>query len=160
MNCRPIAAIAAIATIILASCMNQEERTIRDYINSKLTATADKAADVEILSVDSVLSFIPLIMDYNYSLRTRNDSVINAMQDYFLEALQVREDLQLGKSPEKSKHQGEWRRCAKVKVTSDNGSVHDRIEVIFDVDGTPMMTGNEYDLDLSMWEYKINALNY
>lgn len=155
-------ALLSIALLILASCMNQEERTIRDYINSKLGPTAQKASDVEILSQDSVLSLIPLEWMYNDCLRGANDSVYFKLAEYKYHATLARQSSLFGQKKTKelvAQHPHDWRRIVRVKVTAEDGHVSDNIEVIFDNDNTtPYMIGNEYDMDLQMWQYKIDSL--
>ena len=166
-------ALLSLALLILSACSNSsnsgtqifgpsEEDIIRDYINSKLTATAQKASDVEILSEDSVLSFTPLqIMQAEY-LRTRQDSVLFKLAEYRYHATLARQSSLFGQKKTKElvdQHKGHWRRIVRVKVTAEDGHVSDNIEVIFDTDNiTPFMTGNEYDMDLQMWQYKIDSL--
>lgn len=164
MKHRTINSIAAIAIIILASCMGKEERTICDYLNSKLTAAAEKVTDVEIISQDSVLSIVPIQWTYTDFLRTRNDSILVQLSECFSDAVNARNYVLAGtKKPAEllSKYPHEWRRIVKVSAKGDNGRIRDNIEVIFDNDNiTPMSLGREYDQELSMWDLKINALKY
>ena len=152
----------AIATIILASCMSQEERTIRDYLNSKLTA-AGKVTDVEVISEDSVLSFSPLYIMQTEYLRTLQDSVLRNMDAYILEAQAARNNAMAGAIIDTTTithGQYNWRRIVKVKAKGDDGRTRDNIEVIFDVDGTPMSLGREYDEDLMTWYTKVEELRH
>ena len=150
-------------SILLIGCMSPEERRIKDYLNGKLTSEAQEASDVEIISVDSVLSLSPIQWMYNDCLRDASDHDVYAkLGQYYYEALYVRSLMTTGQKKTKeliSKHADEWRRIVKVKVKAKDGHISDNIEVIFDKDNiTPMMVGREYDVDLNLWEVKINTL--
>lgn len=153
--------IIIIAALTLMGCMSQDERAIKDYLNSKLTAQASKADKVKIISEDTVLSLVPMDMMYNECLRDPgNHEKITKLNRYFLDAIEIRYAVQQGKEKDPAilkNHEFELRRIAKVEVTAEDGHISDNIEVIFDVDNkTPYMVGNEYNIDLNLWEGKVS----
>lgn len=156
--------ILPLALLILSACMGQDERTILDYLNSKLTPAAGKVTDVEIISEDSVLSFSPLLTMQTEYQRTLQDSVLAKMDAYLLEAQAARNNAMAGaKIDTTTITQGKWnwRRIVKVKATGDDGRTRDNIEVVFDNDRiTPMSLGREYDEDLMGWYNKVEQLRH
>lgn len=153
------------AALILISCsgMSQEERTICDYLNSKLKPATEKITDVEIISQDSVLSIIPIQWMYKDVTQGRgSEEKIKKLEDYFDEASDIRVYIRLGVKPDEDlirKHEGNWRRIVRVKAKAGE-STAENIEVIFNDDGTPMMLGREYDEKLQEWLPKIVGITY
>ena len=151
--------IFILATLALMGCMNKEERTICDYLNSKLSSSATKAKKVEILSVDSVLSFAPLTIMYNEYLRDPADGDVAYKAAVYLYHAQLVRTINLTKQSKTKEliqeHEFDWRKLVKTKVTAEDGHVIDNVEIIYDNDGiTPIKTGTEYDQDLEMWKIK------
>lgn len=150
-----------ILTIILTGCMGQDEKSIKDFLNSKLTAQASKADKVKILNEDTILSLAPMDVMYNECLKDPgNHEKITKLNRYFLDAVEIRFAVQQGNEKNQAilkNHEFELRRIAKVEVTAEDGHISDNIEVIFDVDNkTPYMVGNEYNIDLNLWEVKVS----
>jgi hypothetical protein len=156
--------ILSIALLILSACMGQDERTILDYLNSKLTPAAGKVTHVEIISEDSVLSFSPLYIMQNEYLRTLQDSVLSNMHAYLKQATAARNNAMAGAIIDTTTithGQYNWRRILKIKATGDDGRTRDNIEVVFDNDRiTPMSLGREYDEDLMGWYNKVEQLRH
>lgn len=155
--------IIIIAAFTLMGCMSQEERTIRDYLNGKLTDRAVKADKVEIIGEDTVLSLVTMDILYNDCLINPDDrDKVTELNKYYFDALEIRYAVQMGQKKDPAilaKHEFDLRRLAKVKVTGEDGHVSDNIEIIFDVDNkTPYTVGNEYNIDLNMWEYKVRSV--
>ena len=152
-----------LATLTLMGCMSEEERTIKDYLNSKLTDRAVKANKVEIISEDTVLSLAPMQIMYNDCLKDPgNSEKITKLNKYYFDALDIRYATQTGQKKDTSilaRHEHFLRRIVKVKVTAEDGHVSDQIEVIFDNDNkTPYTVGNEYNIDLNMWDLKVSSV--
>jgi hypothetical protein len=150
------------AVVLLAGCMSPEERKIADYINGRVKDRGEHVSSVEIIRTDSLLSFTPLQIMYNECLRkmsTGEDCSETAakMGVYYYHMMVARSSVLDGKWQKIEGHDGEWRRVDKVKIKYD-GIERDDYEVVYDVDGTIMMMGREYDDKLNEWQYKVQSI--
>jgi hypothetical protein len=158
-----------ILTIIIAlalfGCtkMSKEEKRIADFLNSKLKDIPAEVSKVEIIGEDSVLSLTPMKdMHFECELHPDVDSVFLKLNEYFYKTTTAREYVQMGQPKDQdlsSKYPYYWRRILKVKTTGDDIVNNNDMEVIFDnYNSDQMMTGAEYDTELSLWETKIKTL--
>lgn len=155
------------SVILLASCdiMSQEERAIRDWLNGKLTDMAEHISKVEIVSTDSVLSLAPMDVMYNDCILRQplqyGDSVYAQFGAYLYHVRLARAQVMEGKKKDKKfieEHRLDWRKIHKLNVTGEKGKVLDNVEVIIDTDGSPYLTGREYDLDIELFDAKFNTV--
>lgn len=152
--------------IILTSCSSPEERKVREWLNGKLTTSAEKIKSLEIVDEDSVLSLTPLEMMYNYCLSHQpiqaSDTTYFEYGHYLYHAKLARSFTLDGKEKPielLNAHEFEWRKLYLIKAKGESGTLSTNIEVILDVDGTPMLTGREYDIDLSLHSSKFYSIN-
>lgn len=148
--------IPLLLAIIMVGCASSEERKIKDWLNCKLTTSAEKIKSLEIVGEDSVLSLVPLGFYYNDCLRRQpilyGDSAYFEYGQYLYHAKLARSQVIDGIKKDTaliSAHLDEWRKLYKIEAKGENGTLSTDIEVILDVDGSPMLTGREYDEELS-----------
>lgn len=158
--------ITLMLAIIMVSCMSPEERKIKNWLNSKLTSVAEKVKSLEIVSEDSVLSIVPLDWMYNECLRHQpllyGDSTYFEYGQYLYHAKLARSQVLDGVKKDASlisSHPTDWRKLYRLKVTGEDGTISNNVEVILDVDGSPILTGREYDTDLSLHSTKFNSIS-
>lgn len=158
--------IPLLLAIIMVSCVSPEERKIKNWLNSKLTSAAEKVKSVEIASEDSVLSLVPLDWMYNDCVRRQpllyGDSAYFVYGQYLYHTKLARSQVLDGVKKDVSlisAHPTDWRKLYRLKVTGEDGTISDNVEVILDVDGSPMLTGREYDTDLSLHDIKSNSIS-
>lgn len=149
--------IPLLLAVLVVGCASPEERKIKDWLNGKLTSSAEKIKSVEIVGEDSVLSLIPFGFYYRDCLNAQpipaTDSLYFKYGEYLYHAKLARSQVLDGVKKDPSlitAHPYEWRKLYRLNVTGENGTISNDIEVILDVDGSPMLTGREYDTDLSL----------
>lgn len=158
--------ITLLLAAIMVCCASPEKRKIKDWLNGKLTTSAEKIKSLEIVGEDSVLSLSPLDFYYRDCLRRQpilyGDSAYFEYGQYLYHAKLARSQVLDGIKKDKSlisAHPDEWRKLYRLKVTGEDGTISDNVEVILDVDGSPMLTGREYDTDLSLYDIKSNSIS-
>ena len=144
---------------MFCSCESKEERFIKTYLEDKLGQKIDK---LEIINEDSVLSFVPLGFyeiecTKKLSAGESIDSIYNVMSDYISEASRSHDHAKLGDHIAKDPNK-EWRKIVRLHVEF-GGEISDDVEVIYDVDGSIMKTGKEYDNELMDWLNKSEELH-
>ena len=157
--------IILMLTVMMVSCMSSEERKVKNWLNGKLSSSAEKIKSLKIVSEDSVLSLVPLEWMYNDCLRHQpmmaTDSSLIKYAEYFNDAASARNHViyKLNKPADLiKKHHTEWRKIYRTEVEGERGTIRDNVEVVLDVDGSPMLTGNEYDYDLSLHSTKLESI--
>ena len=157
--------IIVLFSFLMASCASPEERKVQDWLNGKMTASAEKIKSVKIVSEDSVLSLVPMDMMYNDCLRQQpilnTDSSYFVYGQYLYHAQYARSLVIEGKKKNADfikAYELEWRKLYRLEVEGENGTNINDIEVILDVDGSPMLTGREYDTDLALHKSKFYSI--
>lgn len=144
--------------------MNSEERKIAEFLNSKLTDRTEHVLKVRIVATDSVLSKTPMDIMYNdCTLHGPREKVLNDLLQYHCDATIIRSLIKQRKPLPDSLHTrycGDFRAIQRLEVTGGSGTALDNVEVIIDTDGTPFLTGREYDNDLSLMQLKIQSFTY
>ena len=129
-----------------------QDNKIKDYLVSRVD---EEITSLEVTGTDSVLSLAPLSFMYNDCLRAMSDDnklkdACNTMDKYLQEVSECWDKVRIGTPWLKEGHEYDWRKIDKVRV---NGMVD--IEVIYDVDGSIMMTGREYNEEMMDWLHKL-----
>lgn len=158
--------ITLLLAIIMIGCASPEERKIKDWLNGKLITSAEKIKSLEIVGEDSVLSLVPLGFYYNDCLRRQpilyGDSAYFEYGHYLYHVKLARSQVIDGIKKDTSlisAHQDEWRKLYRIEAKGENGTIMDNIEVVLDVDGSPMLTGREYDTDISLHSTKFYSIS-
>lgn len=158
--------IPLLLAILMIGCASPEERKIKEWLNGKLSSSAEKIKTLEIVGEDSVLSLVPLGFYYNDCLRRQpilyGDSTYFEYGQYLYHAKLARSQVLDGVKKDASlisAHPHDWRKIYRLNVTGEDGNLMDNIEVILDVDESPMLTGREYDTDLSLHSTKFNSIS-
>lgn len=158
--------ITLLLAAIMVGCASPEERKIKDWLNGKLTTSAEKIKSLEIVGEDSVLSLSPLDFYYRDCLRRQpilyGDSAYFEYGQYLYHAKLARSQVLDGIKKDKSlisAHPDEWRKLYRIEAKSENGTIMDNIEVVLDIDGSPMLTGREYDTDISIHSTKFYSIS-
>lgn len=149
----------------MIGCSSPEEQKIKNWLNGKLTSSSEKIKSLEIVGKDSVLSIVPLDWMYRDCLRRQpilyGDSAYFEYGQYLYHAKLARSQVIDGIKKDTaliSAHPDEWRKLYRIEAKGENGTIMDNIEVVLDVDGSPMLTGREYDIDLSLHDSKFYSI--